>query len=122
MTVDPFPELPAGIRYSRVYKPMAMMDAVTYNQTFEDKGIAVNSVTSVAPQTWEFEIAGLKPFEADVYIAHYNSAFHDLNVFDYTEKDGTTHTDCRYLKFECSHEGHKSWNKTVSVTLIKYPS
>lgn len=111
-----------GIPYSRYWKPRADYDQVTYSQKFEDASEAANAVNSTAPQRWVIEFDGLSPFEAEIWQDHYDLAFADLNSFPYTEKDGTTVTGVKYLKFECSHDGHKSWIKKVSVELIKRPA
>lgn len=121
-TIVPFPELPAGAMYSRYYKAVPTFDTITYEQKFEDGGIAVNAVTDVAPLTWELEIQGLQPFETEVYLEHYSAAVHNLNTFSFTEKTGTTQTGVRYKSCEITHDAHKSWVKTVKITLIKYPN
>lgn len=116
----PNPDL-TGIPYSRYWKPKADYDQVTYEHTFEDKGISVNSVNVSAPQKWEIEFNGLSVTEAKIWQDHYTLAFHNLNEFPFTEKDGTLQTGVRYLSFDCTHDGHKSWIKTVKCTLIKRP-
>lgn len=120
--IDPFPTLPANVLYSRYYKPVPTYDTVTYEQKFEDGGIAVNAVTDVPPQTWELELHGLQLFQTEPYLAHYASAVHNLNTFSFTEKDGTVQTGVRYSKCEITHEAHKSWIKMVKITLVKYPA
>lgn len=116
----PNPDL-TGILYTRYYKHKPDYDQVTYEHTFEDKGISVNSVNVTAPQKWDIEIQGLAPHEAKIWQDHYDLAFHNLNEFPYTDKEGNLHTGVRYLNFECTHEAHKSKIKTIKCTLIRRP-
>lgn len=122
-TIAAFPDPGlTGIPYSRFYKPVPQTDAITYEQKFEDASIAVNAVTTTGVQLFELEFHGLAPHEADIWKDHYALAVHNLNSFPYTEKNGTTNTGVKYLKCEISHEAHRSWVKTVKITLVKYPS
>lgn len=120
--IDPFPNPDlTGIPYSRFYKPKPDYDQVTYEHKFEDAGISVNSVNVTAPQTFEVEFHGLTPVQAAIWQGHYDRAFHNLHFFDFTEKNGTLNEGVRYLKFECTHDAHKSWIRKVSATLIRRP-
>lgn len=95
--------------------------SVTSVHEYEDRGRSFNVATDTPPQFWEIEFNGLTKEEAEIFDA-FNSAARMDRTFSLIDKYGETHTGVRIVEYARSHEGHKSWSKSVRFRLAKYPA
>lgn len=91
---------------------------VTYSHKFEDEGHRFRTTNDVTPQRWSIEASGMSEWEAMILDEHYASVG-IATPFEFTDREGDTHTGVRYLEFEKSHT--KQWAQVRQITLIKYP-
>lgn len=120
VTAFPSPDL-TGIPYSRYFAHRPDYEGVTYKHTFEDKGVSTNTVSATPIRTWELEWRGLTPTQAKIWDDHHDLAFGIHHNFSFTDKEGNLHTNVRYVDYEPSHDGHKSWIQHRKIKIAKYP-
>lgn len=123
MPIAVFPDpTRSGPRYTHYRKHPPDWERVVNEHTFDDEGASYNTNASTAPQRWDLEYVNITPLEAGVLAAHRNSAKHNLEGFDFYEKDATLNTNVHYESFEQTHDANKSWIQNVRITLVKRPA
>lgn len=116
-----FPDQAAtGIRYFHYDAEPLGWEDVTVSNEYEDGGRSFNTVTDTPPRFWTIEYTGLTAAEVEVFDA-FSDAVRRSRTFSFVDKEGTTWTNVRIQSYSRSHEGHKSWVKSVKFRLVKYP-
>lgn len=98
----------------------------TRSPMFADGGFDFNLDSDSKTRRWVIRYAGLTKAEADTLMAHaeearYNEEIGSFLGFNFTDRDGVTHSNVRYAPggFRRSHT--KTWIQTIEVLLIDYP-
>lgn len=115
-----------GINYRRFYAAPEKWEDTVVTHEYEDGGISVNEITDTAVKEWEVEFDcvaqthALAKTQYEIFDEFWN-AVRTSRSFNFTDKDGTTHTGVRVKKYSRDHRAHKSWQNEAAFTLVKYP-
>ena len=74
-------------------------ESLNTEHEYEDDGISVNGVGTTPAQDYELVYDGLTPLQAQVLDDHYDEARHNLNDFEFRDRDGNLHTNARYFSY-----------------------
>jgi hypothetical protein len=94
-------------------------EAVTRDHTYEDGTKSFNELADYAPRRWDLIYTGVDQTDLAVFEAHFNEKRYS-RTFTFIDKEGNTRPDVRYESFSSTHNMHKSWDNTVTITLVEY--
>lgn len=109
-----------GIDWARFDDEPKPWDGVTVSHEYDDGGRSFNTITDTPARFWEIGFTGLSPEEAEIFDAFNDAARRD-RTFSLIDKYGDTQTGLRIASYSRGHEGHKSWSKSATFRLVKYP-
>ena len=100
--------------------PTELWENVTRTKKYEDGLPTFNKLNDSPPIIWQLIYNGLSPQQAAEFDAHY-TAYDTTRTFTFIDKWGNQNTNCYYNRFQKSHQENKSWIKTRTIEIIKYP-
>lgn len=108
----------SGVRWRHWDDVPKDYSSVTDSYEYEDGGRDFN-VRGAPPKVWNLDRTGATKAQTDIFDAFWDSVG-TSTPFVFTDKYGTTWTNVRIQSYSRSHEAHKSWSRTLAITLVKY--